>query len=311
MGKATIFKRIITNTKKNIVRNKWLSISTILVVYLTFIIATSIVALAILSSKTVGAFERKAQIIVFFDTGTAEEDILDIQETLEDTGLVENVEYVSQEEALEIYKQDFEDDPTLVDSITADALPPSIELRVQRISDMQDVLDYVNNLKDETESIEDVMYFQDVIDTLEDISRIINTGGITAVVILSFISFVLILIAISFNINSHKHEINTMQLIGSSKNYVRVPFLLEGTFYGFLGSALSITSILVVWYVIIAFIRNGDMFYFISQTFNEIGTPYLKDLDIIFIIKVVLVEVSAGTLIGFLSSSIATWKHIK
>ncbi|MFH1547325.1 MAG: FtsX-like permease family protein, partial [bacterium] len=169
----------------------------------------------------------------------------------------------------------------------------------------------VNGLKEENENIEDVMYFQDVIDTLEDISNIINRGGVAVVIVLSLVSFVLILIAISFNIHSHKHEIDTMQLIGSTRSYVRVPYLLEGTFYGFLGSAIAIVSILVVWYGIIAFLQNSDMFYFISQTFNEIGTPYLKELNVGFIAIVVLVEITAGTLIGFLSSSIAIWKHLK
>ncbi len=311
MGKSIIIKRIITNTKKNIVRNKWLSLATILVVYLTFIIASSIIALAIVSGKTVSAFERKAQIILFFNTQTPEEEIFSVKETLENSDLIENVEYVSQEEALEIYKRDFEDDPTLVDSITADALPPSIGLRVYKIEDMDEVLGIVDSIREEVESIEDVMYFQDVIDTLEDISQIINRGGIAIVVALSGISIILILIAISFNINSHKHEIDTMQLVGSTRSYIRIPYLLEGTFYGFAGSTLAIISMLVVWYGVIAVLRDSELFYFISQTFTEIGTPYLKDLDLGFISKIVLSEISAGTLIGFFSSSIAIWKQLK
>ncbi|MFH1547406.1 MAG: permease-like cell division protein FtsX [bacterium] len=130
MGKMTVFKRIIRNTKKNIVRNKWMSVATILVVFLTFVIASSVVSLAVLSSKTVRSFERKAQIIIFFKTDATEEMISEVQDRVENFSLIESVEYVSQEEALEIYQQDFEDDPTLVDSITADALPPSLELRV-------------------------------------------------------------------------------------------------------------------------------------------------------------------------------------
>lgn len=311
MGKKTLIRRIFSNTRKNIVRNKWLSIATVVVVFLTFIIASVIVAIAVLSSKTIASFEKKAQIILFFQTDTPEEEILIIMGQIEDMDTVEDVEYTSQEEALEIYKKDFEDDPTLVDSITADALPPSIGLRAKRIEDMEEVLDAVEQLQNENESIEDVMYFKDVIDTLEDISKIINIGGMAIVLALCLVTVVLILITISFNINSHKHEIETMQLIGSTNNYIRIPFLLEGAFYGFLGSALAITTIIIIWYGIIALLRDTEMFYFISQTFNDIGTPYLKDVDIVFIIKVFLAEISAGTLIGFFSSSVASWKHLK
>lgn len=311
MGKKTVLKRILKNTKKNIVRNKWLSVATVFVVFLTFIIASSIIALAVLSKKTVTTFEKKAQIIVFFQNDT-EEDVIDtVKQSIENTDLTEGIEYVSQEEALEIYRSDFEDDPTLVDSITADALPPSLNVRVSKIEDMDEVLEKINEIKDGNEAIEDVMYFQDVIDTLEDLSRIINVGGIGVVIVLSLISISLILITISFNIDSHHQEIETMKLIGSTASYIRVPFLLEGAFYGFVGSLIASTIIFIVWYGMIAIIKDSDIYYFISQTFSEIGAPYLKQIDVVFMIKVLLAEITAGTLIGFASSSLAIWRHLK
>ncbi|MBN2100763.1 FtsX-like permease family protein [Candidatus Dojkabacteria bacterium] len=310
--KTQNFRRILTATRKHIVRNKWLSIASIIVISLTFIIATSMIGLVIISSRTISAFEKKAQVMIFFENDSAEEDILSLQDELEQLDMTESVEYISKEEALEIYKEDFEDDEALVESVTSDALPPSLGIRAKNIDEIPDIIKYCNKLKENSDNnIEEIMYFKDVIDTLRGISRVIRIGGGILVAALSAISIVLILITIGFNINAHKSEIEVMQLVGSTNNYIRIPFLLEGAFYGFVGSAISISILLLIWYGSIYLIQNNELFIFISQTFKEIGMSYLKEFNFIFIGSTIVAEIAAGTIIGSASSLIAIWKYLK
>ncbi|MEA3356980.1 MAG: permease-like cell division protein FtsX [Patescibacteria group bacterium] len=312
MGKnAQTIKRIIRNTQKNIVRNKWLSSASIIVISLTFMISTTLIGLVLISSNTISAFEKKAQIILFFENDTREEDIMQIKDTLEATDLLEDIEYISQEDALEIYKEDFEDDPTLVESVTADALPPSLGLRTTNIEDVTEVIRICDQLKEDNPIIEEIMYFKDVVDALKGISKVIKIGGVALVVALCLTSSVLILITIGFNINAHKKEIEVMQLLGSTDNYIRIPFLLEGAIYGLIGAATSATILLTIWYVGMHLLQDNNMFLFISQTFNEIGMPYLKQVNWQFIGIVFSVEVIAGGTIGFISSSLAIWKYLR
>jgi len=309
--KKQSFKRILESTQKHIVRNKWLSIASIIVISLTFTISTSLIGLVIISGKTISAFEKKAQIMVFFQNDTAEEDILAIKDTFEKTGLTESVEYISKEDALEIYRHDFEDDPALVDSVTSDALPPSLGIRAQTIEDVPDIINIANQLKNENSYIEDIMYFKDVVDTLRGISKAIKIGGSCLIAGLSTISIVLILITIGFNINAHKHEIEVMQLIGSTDTYIKTPFLLEGATYGLIGSAISTAFLLILWYGSIYLLKGNDMFFFISNMFREINMLYLRDINLVFILLTFTFEILIGTVIGFISSSIAIWKYLR
>lgn len=303
--------RILKTTRQHIARNKWLSIASVIVITLTFMIATTFIALVVISNRTVGTFEKKAQIIVFFQNDTVEEDIFAVRDTLEENDILESIDYISKEQALEIYKEDFEDDPTLVESVTSEALPPSLNLRVKDIEDIPEIIRVVTEMQEENEEIEEIMYFKDVIDSLRSISRVIRVGGITLVVALTAISIMLILITIGFNINAHKHEIEVMQLVGSTDTYIRMPFLLEGAIYGMIGAGLAITILMVLWYSGIYLLRQGDMFFFVSQTFQDIDMPYLKELDLVFISGVMLAEIAIGALVGFISSSLAIWKYLK
>lgn len=305
------FKRIITATRKHIVRNKWLSIASTIVISLTFIIATSLIGLVIISGRTISAFEKKAQVMVFFETDTAEEDIREVQSVIENTNLTESVEYISKEDALEIYREDFEDDPELVESVTSDALPPSLGIRANSAEDIPEIIKVAQKLKENNEYINDIMYFKDVIDTLRGISRGMKIGGAILITALSITSIVLILITIGFNINAHKHEIEVMQLVGSTDSYIKIPFLLEGATYGFIGSAISTIILLILWYAMIYPLKNNDLFFFFASIFKEINMEYLLSINPAFIAGMLGVEILVGTLIGCMSSSIAIWKYLK
>src|SRR5690606_1628738 len=73
-------------------------------------------------------FESRPQILVFFETTTSSETILALKNELETDPQVQEVVYVPQEEALEIYKELNKNDPLLLELVTADILPASLEI---------------------------------------------------------------------------------------------------------------------------------------------------------------------------------------
>ena len=302
---------MLATTKKHILRNRWLSMASMIVISLTFMIATTFIGLLIISQRTIKTLEQKAQIIVFFLPDTAEEDILAVRDQLQDDPAIESIEYTSKEDALEDYKKDFSDDPALVESITSDALPPSLGIRAQSINDIADIVRTLDDLKKTNEIIEEIMYFKDVVESLRSISQVLRIGGAALVGALSATTVLLILITIGFNINTHKHEIEVMQLVGSTDSYIRTPFLMEGAFYGIVGAALSVVTLLSIWYLGFHFLRQGDMFVFVSQTFTDIDMPYLKEFDPMFVAIMVAGEITVGAVIGYLSSLLATWRYLK
>ena len=97
--------RVFSVTKKNIKRNKWLTLSTILVSTIVFTLSSVFVSASILTQKATDYYEQKAQVIVFFKKATSEEEIFAFRDIINNKELVEQIEYVSQDEALEIYRK--------------------------------------------------------------------------------------------------------------------------------------------------------------------------------------------------------------
>jgi cell division transport system permease protein len=292
-------------------KNRWFTISTIFVTAIVFTISSFFISLAIIGKRAVNYYEQKAQVIVFFDKETPEEEIFSVRDKLNSLDTIEEISYLSQEDALIIYKEDFADNPDLISTITADALPPSLEVRAVSIDALIEVIETINNERDTNAYIDDVMYFQDVVDNIKTLSGIINIGAAVIISALLIITFFLIRVTIGLNIKLHQDEIRIMHLVGGTESFIKTPFLIEGALYGVIGGFLASSLILIPWYLIVYYSQNADFWYWISQLLKDFNLQFLNQLNILFILVHYLIHVLTGAILGIVSSYSAVAKYLK
>lgn len=302
--------KLLKVTSRNVKRNKWLTVSTIFVSAIVFTLSSVFISMSILTKKAVDYYEQKAQVIVFFKKGTPESEILTFRDSIYNAELVEQIEYVSQEQALEIYRQDFADNPDLISTVTADSLPASLEIRAKDIDSLLQVIENINRAKEINASVDEVMYFRDVVENMRTLSRIINVGSIILISAMAIVTISLIRVTIGFNIKLHQEEIEIMHLVGSSDKFIRTPFILEGTFYGLVGGLISALLIIVPWYIVIFYSRGTDFAYWINQVFIDFKMPYLTQPTLAFVLVYFLIHMLVGSLLGFFSSYSAVRKYL-
>ena len=303
--------RVFSVTTKNIKRNKWLTISTILVSAIVFTLTSVFISASLILSKTVDYYEQRAQVIVFFKKGTEESEIFKFREQINNPEIIDELLYISQEEALEVYKQDFADNPELISTVTADSLPPSLEIRAKSIDSLLTIIEDINIAKESNPNIDDVMYFKDVVNNIKTLSNIINVGGIALISSMILITIALIRVTIGFNIKIHQEEIEIMHLVGSPDKFIRTPFILEGAIYGFVGALLATIIILIPWYSANIYSNGTEFSTWITEMFKDINLSYVLKPDITFIPIYVFIHLIAGSIIGLLSSLSAVKKYLK
>ena len=303
--------KVIDTTKKNVKRNRWLSFATIFVSTIVLAITSFFVSVAILGSVAVKYYEQRAQVIIFFKQETSESEILSLRDKIYDPTLIADIQYVSQEDALAIYKEDFADNPDLISTVTADSLPPSLEIRAYDIDGLLQIISNVNVEKETNPNIEEIMYFEDVVDNLKTLSRIINIGAVVLISGLLIISFFLIRITIGFNINAHKEEIQIMNLVGSTDSFIKTPFILEGAFYGLVGGLLAASLIIIPWYTVVLYTGGTGFATWLTQMLSDFNLSFLKTFNIAFVLIYYIIHLMFGTLLGVVSSLSAVKRYLK
>lgn len=220
---------------KSIRRSPYQAMAAGLILFLTFFIGYSLVFFMLGSHKLLQYFESRPQVTAFFKQTTSKETLEKYQQDFKNDSLVKDVKYVSQDEALEIYKQQSGNDPTLLELVTADILPPSLEVSTNKLEDLAPIAEKLSQL----EGIDEVVYQKDVVDSLRYWTNLLRQIGIGVLAVFLTTSLLVILVITSIRIASKKGEIRILRLMGATKWYIQLPFILEGVFYGLIGSTLA------------------------------------------------------------------------
>ncbi len=285
----------IGTTWRNIRRSPYQAIAAIFVMMLTFL-AFSIFALIIFgSTRVVDYFESKPQVTAFFRDEAKEADIEELGNSLKESGLISEVKFVSKEEALKIYKEQNKDDPLLLDLVTAEILPASLEIATYKIEDLALVSE---TLKKST-IVQEVVFQKDVVSTLSSWTGALRKIGLAVVVMLSMVSVFIMVTIIGIKISQKKSDIETMRLIGAGSWYIRWPFILEGVFYGLVGALMG-------WLISV-----GALFYVTPYLSSFLkGIPVLP-ISPLFLLELLAVEAVVAIILGAFSSYLAVLRYLK
>lgn len=231
----------INKTLRLLRRSPYQALAAALAMSLTFFVSSVFVVLIVGGQLVLNYIERRPQVIVFFKDEVSESQINEIVNEVNATNLASGVKYVSKEEALAIYRERNKDDPLLLESVTADFLPASVDISVKKAQDINGIAQVV---KDRPE-VDKVITPENLVNQLVKWTSTLRLGGIVFVTTLLSVSFLIVIMVIGMRIAIRREEISIMSLVGATKWYIARPFFIEGALYGIIGSSIAVFLIYV------------------------------------------------------------------
>lgn len=290
-------------------RNGTVSFSSILVMVVALLMIGSTMLISAFLHGTLQQVEDKIDINVYFNVNAAEEDILDLKQSLESLPEVSEVTYISKEQALEEFTERHQNDELTLQALKElDENPLRARFNVKAISpDKYDSIaqileaDSVISTGDGESFIDKVNYRDNrlVIDRMTDLVNGVETGGAILTVVLIAISVLITFNTIRLVIYISKEEISVMRLVGAGKMYIRGPFIVEGIIYGIVAALIAVG----LFYPITLTIKN-----YTQELYGgvDLFTYYISNFTEIF-----LVILLSGIALGSVSSILAVRKYLK
>jgi cell division transport system permease protein len=167
----------IQTVAKYIRRSPYQSIAAILIMSLTFLTIAVFSIITIISVRVINYFETRPQLSVFFKQEVPRDQVEDLKKQLEATGKIKSIKYVSQDEALSIYKEQNKEDPLLLDLVTSEILPASLDVQA---TDAQ-YLSSLAQIAKGSKAVDEVVFQKDIVDTL-----IRFTNGLRQILLVAF-----------------------------------------------------------------------------------------------------------------------------
>ncbi|HEY5600714.1 MAG TPA: permease-like cell division protein FtsX [Patescibacteria group bacterium] len=287
--------RLVDTTFKSLRRSPYQALSAIIVTTLTFFLATLFLMMAISSQIVLSYFQSRPQISAFLQEGVTEEEIGQIKADLEATGEVSEIKYVSKEEALAIYRDQNKDDPLLLELVTADILPASLEVSANDPAMLSSLSDKLR----ENEHVDEVVFQKDVVDSLTRWINLIRIAGVIIIGFLTLVSLAVILMIIGMRIAVRREEIAILKLVGASMGYIRKPFLFEGIIYGVTGAFTGLLMVLVMMLYAYPFLKT----FFSGLPFFPLSWPILAIVSFSVLIF--------GLILGAAASLVALARYLR
>ncbi|MBP3888665.1 MAG: permease-like cell division protein FtsX [Cellulosilyticum sp.] len=224
-------------------RNRTMAIASIGTIILCLLILGMSYGIGTNIDYLIEQIEEKFGVTAYIDEGLSEEAITQLQTKIESMSDVEEVIYISKDDALQSFSED-NGDQSLFEMFKEDnPLPASFEITTANISGQAEFVEALNSL----EGIDETVYFQNETASFMHLRQTVNSVCFGMLVILIVVGLMLMSNTIKLTIYVRKREINIMKYVGATNSFIQVPFLIEGMLIGFLGAVISMLIITGVY----------------------------------------------------------------
>ena len=253
--------------------------------------------------EVLSSIKNQVEIAVYLKDNVTDELKTYLENEIKGWDEISQVNFVSKDQALEKFKKENEGSEILKE-IQGNPLPASFELELKSPEKVEQVaLRFMDKDGNFIEGVDEVIYGQNYVQKLFSITAIVGTIAFLIIVVLLLAAIVLIFNTIRLAIHARRKEIEVMKLVGATNWFVRLPFLFEGFFEGFIGSVISV--------VLLYFLSNHLL---IRVEKAIVDTMHIKDLAILgnnnIILYVYAGLVLLGGLLGIFSSGFALKRYI-
>ena len=159
---------------------------------------------------------------------------------------VERVELVTRSAALERFRERM-GGSALLDALEDNPLPASLEITLSDDDRDAETAAAVKSAVGRLEGIEDVAGGEAWVEGYARALTLVRSAGVGLGAVLALATLLIVANTIRLAVYARRDELEILALVGASRSFMRVPFVIEGVLQGALGGAIGVVLLYVVF----------------------------------------------------------------
>ena len=283
---------------RNVFKNKKSTFSCLGVMCATMLIFGLFFTIGENINNAVQGLEQEQGMQVFMEYEATEEQISKLKEDLNKIEGINNVTFVTKEEAYNTMKERLGKNEDAIKGFTPDIFSVSYVVTLTDLTLNNQVYNEISAL----ENVREVLNKRDTIETLSNIGNTIQFVTFTMFAILILISLFIISNTIKLTVHARRKEISIMKYVGATNGFIRTPFMIEGIIIGLLSGLISILIVGGGYNYIATQLSQSDTWQKLSINLLSFGDMFGQ---------IVLVYMLLGVGIGIVGSSISMKRYLE
>jgi cell division transport system permease protein len=153
---------------------------------------------------------------------------------------VARAEWVSKDEALERFRRRLGGDSGLLEGLEENPLPASVEVELAPSHASEAGLAQVRAALERTQGVDEVAHGHAWVEGYARAVSLLRAAAVALGVVLGLAALLIVTNTIRLAVYARRDEIEILMLVGATRTFVSVPFLLEGLIQGAVGGLLAV-----------------------------------------------------------------------
>jgi cell division transport system permease protein len=201
-------------------------------------------------------FGAELQLTAYLDSSTSESDQRELAQVVAAAPGVDHVEFVTKKEALERFER-IAGGPELLAGLEENPLPASLEIHLLPEARTAEAIGILESSLDGLPGIDELAQGQEWIESYSRAVSLIRAVALGISIVLGMAALMIVANTIRLAVYARRDELEILALVGASRTFVRVPFLLEGTLQGLLGGLIALLVVYGAYEMLLPQIRFG------------------------------------------------------
>jgi cell division transport system permease protein len=272
-------------------RTKLSSLLSIITIAISLLLLGVFAVLTIHATRFLDEIRARVELEVFLEEPITRHAIDSLRSEISGLDGVGTVTYISKAEAAAIFKKEFGED--ILGVLDFNPLPPSFKIGLAEGYRTAAHAERLERRLSTLTGVESVKYRKEFLEIIDERARIVHNISLGLGLLVGLSAIVLVSNTIRMAISSKRQIIRTMELVGATRTFIRMPFLLEGIMQGLLGGVMA----------------AGILYLLLSYAVRVISPdlPGLLRIETVYYVSVVI----AGALLGWIGSSISVLRFIR
>ncbi|ANN20289.1 permease-like cell division protein FtsX [Amycolatopsis orientalis] len=279
MRASFVFSEVVTGLRRNVTMT--------IAMILTTAVSLAMLGIGLLAVGTIDKmkanFLSDVEVSVYLvndisagDPNCSQSACQSLRQSLQGNDGVESVVYENRAQAFERFKKMFESQPELLALTGPDALPASLHVKLKNPERSQAIIQEYTG-KPGVSKVDDQ---QKALDRVFNALNAVRNLAFGAAVIMALAALLLIANTIQVSAFTRRTEVGIMRLVGATRWYTQLPFLLEAVVAGLVGALIGIVFLILTKVFLLDLVLTGDVF------------PAISMLELLFPVAPILLAVS-------------------
>jgi cell division transport system permease protein len=236
------FAYFVRETLISLRRNLLMTLAGIMTVAISLFLFGGIMLLSRLVDHGTTRWRHGVELEIFMNVKATDSQISDMREALKGEQRIKSFRYLNHDDAYQVFKGLYRDDPALFNSVGPNDLPPSFRIVPKDAKDT----DLIQHEFEARAGVWKVITAKQQVKNMLTAVRIIRLVFFAMAAVLLASSLFLIVNTIRLATFARRREIEVMKLVGASNWFVRVPFMAEGFVQGAIGAGISVGFVYIL-----------------------------------------------------------------